>query len=259
MLAAGSADGAVWMWEAKKGVCMQVLTGMATSSTAGRFAPDGRTLLSAGEGVITVWSPKTGASLVSYSGTLVPASVAISLAYHPNKSIAAVGFANGVVLVVHCENYQLLATIPLAPPLTGQAAAGANEDEEMQEPASCSVEQVVFVPGHPIMLAADFRGILHLFDSNSWKVRSTQSHAAGITSARVLADGVTAATGCLDGSIHLWDVRSGEPLATHHPVGLGGGAEEDATDNAVYAILELPHLRLLVASFDDGKVRILSR
>lgn len=239
------------MWEASKGTCMQVFTGMAVSNAIGRFSPDGRILISAGEGVITVWNPKTGTSLANYAGNLVPASMAISLACHPNKSIAAVGFANGVVLVVHCEHYQILSTLSLAP-----ASMERDGDGEPGQ-ASCSIEQVAFVPGQPIMLTADFGGVLHTFDSNTWKVRSGRPHAAGITSARLLSDASTVAVGCLDGSISLWDVRSGEQLTQHtlEP----RDSKDDSHDNAVYDLLELPRLNLLLASFDDGRIRILPR
>lgn len=246
------------MWEASKGVCMQVFTGMATSSATGRFSPDGRALISAGEGVITVWNPKTGAALVNYVGNLVPPSMAISLAYHPSKSIAAVGFANGFLLIIHCEHHQILATLPLS----STSMEGEREGEEQEQDSQpCSVEQVTFVPGQPIMFAADFSGLLHTFDSNTWQVRSERPHPTGITSARLLSDTATVAVGCLDGSISLWDVRNGERLAQHSlPLkAKGDDTDEIYDDNAVYDILELPQLNLLLASFDDGKIRVLPR
>lgn len=265
MLAAGSADGAVWMWEASKGACMQVFKGMATSSTTGRFSPDGRILISAGEGVITVWNPKTGAALVNYAGNLVPPSMAISLACHPSRSIAAVGFTNGSVLVIHCEHHQILATLLLSSPAMGGQRRGQGEDEEEQgqETEPCSVEQIAFVPGQPIMVAANFSGLLYTFDSNTWKMRSERPHPAGITSARLSGDASTVIVGCLDGSINLWDVRSGERLAHYRPPTVTKDEDDNSIDethdNAVYDTLELPHLSMLLASFDDGKIRILPR
>jgi WD40 repeat protein len=60
---AGCEDYTAWLWLARTGQCLGVLTGHGGPVTAGAFTPDGRTVVTAGgmgDASLRRWSPKTG-------------------------------------------------------------------------------------------------------------------------------------------------------------------------------------------------------
>lgn len=60
---AGSEDYTAWMWLARTGQCLGVLSGHSGSVAAGAFTPDGRTVVTAGgrgDASLRRWNPKTG-------------------------------------------------------------------------------------------------------------------------------------------------------------------------------------------------------
>jgi WD40 repeat protein len=232
VLIAGSADGTVWMWNALLGQCMQVFSGGCPTSTCGLFSPDGKFLVTGGVGNITVWNPKDGTASITYTGNL-PEVDALSIAIHPVMSVALVGFADGRLVVAHLGYHQILATHS-----TGEDA----------------IEWVGYMKGHSIMMAATLGGSIHMIEAGNYRTRGVLSSEGidGITSGTWLNKEGYLAVGCLNGTIAILDGRKGEKMALF-PMGV----EEDAvSENAVFDLVEIPHLDLLLASFDDGRVRI---
>ncbi|PJF18267.1 Angio-associated migratory cell, partial [Paramicrosporidium saccamoebae] len=225
VLAAGSADGTVWMWNAQLGKCMNVFTGNATTSTCGAFSPSGKQLVTGGDGVVFVWDPKDGTASITYTGNQLPGD-ALSLSVHPVMPVALVGFSDGMVAALHLGHQQILSQHS-----TGEAA----------------VECVSFMKGHSIMMAGSLGGTVHMFDANNYKVRGVlgDGEMDGVTSYTWLSNEGCLAVGCLNGTIMVWDGRKGELLASL-PIGM--------EENAIFDLVEVPNL--LLASFDDGKVRI---
>lgn len=228
---AGSSDGTVWMWNAELARCMQVFAGNAITSTCGAFTPDGKILISGGDGVVFVWSPKDGAAAITYGGTGAghfPTDHVISLAAHPVLPVAVVGFADGTVAALHLQHHQVLA---------------------MMRPSEQPVEHVGFMPKQPIFITAGLHGAVDIWDANNYRARSTISdpEIGGITTCTWLRTEGWVALGSLNGTVAVWDIRSNEKIHSY-PLGI----DEDS----VYSIAEIPHSGLLLASFDDGKVRI---
>lgn len=236
-LAVGSADGCVWIWDAESGECQQVLSGNAATSTCGAFAPDGRTLVTAGDGAVFVWDLEQGAAIVTYGTTAAtaatfPAEAAVSLAVSPSKPVAMVGFADGHVAVVHLQHHQLL---------------------YLFRTSEQSVEHVDFVPSVPVLLTATLDGALATWDANNYRPRATISDAKldGITACCWLRQAGCLAVGCLNGSLAVLNVLSGEKMALFPAPAAEG--------NAVFAVAEIGTEGLLLGTFDDGKIRIYRR
>lgn len=233
ILAAGSMDGTVWMWNAGLDRCMQVFPSNGAASTCGAFTADGKTLVSAGEGVIFVWSPKDGAASITYDrhfNSSFPSEGAISLTCHPALPVATVGFADGTVVAVHLQRPQLLAILS-----TGEKP----------------VEHVGYMDKHPILVTAGLRGAVQVWDSNNYKSRAVLEAAEidGITACRWLGGEGRVAVGCLNGTVAVWDVRASQKLQSS-PLTTEEG------EDAVFDLCEVPEHRLLLAAFDDGKIRI---
>jgi WD40 repeat protein len=175
-----------------------------------------------------VWNPKDGTASITYAGNQLPGD-ALSLAIHPIMSVALVGFSDGMVAALHLGHYQILSQHS-----TGEAA----------------VECVSYMEGHPIMMAGSLGGTVHMFDANNYKVRGVlqDGDMDGVTSHTWLSNEGYFAVGCLNGAIMIWDGRKGELVASL-PIGM----DEDA----IFDLVEVPSLNLILASFDDGKVRIM--
>lgn len=228
---AGSSDGTVWMWNAELNKCMHVFAGNATTSTCGSFTSDGRTLVSGGDGVVFVWNPKDGVAAITYGGTgsgNFPTEHAITLAPHPVLPIVVAGFADGTVMALHLQHHQTLSVM---------------------RTSEQSVEHVGFMQKHPIFITAGLSGVIDIWDSGNYKSRSSISDADldGITTCTWLNSEGRVAVGCLNGSVAVLDVRSNEKVYCC-PLGV--------SEDSVYSIAEIPQFNLLLASFDDGKVRI---
>lgn len=211
---------------------INVFSGNSTTSTCGAFTPDGKGIVSGGDGVVLVWKLGEEKASITYGGTgtgTFPKDTALCITIHPTMPIALVGFNDGLVVAIHLNHQKVLNT--------------------MQVGEEKPIENVTFIHAATIISIASLSGVLNLYDSNNYKPRTsiTNHNIDGITSCTRLGDDSSIAIGCLNGTVSIWDVRSGEEKATF-AIGL--------EDNAVFDILEIPSLKLLLACFDDGKVRI---
>lgn len=237
-IAGGTSDGSVWLWDAAEGYCVQVFSGSATTSTCGAFTADGQGLITAGDGAIFSWDLETATPKVTYNanvtGTL-PKDIAISLAVHPTMPVAMVGFQEGVVVVVHTQRHQILSIIPTS---NGDGEGG--------------IEFVSYMKKIPIMLSAGLDGYLRMWDANNYKSRSVlqMAEGEGISCCTWMSDNSTLIVGGVRGGISVWDVKGGQKKCAFPPLA------QPEEENVVYDVSYLKDSNIILAAFDDGKIRM---
>uniref|UniRef100_A0A131Z6G5 Ribosome assembly protein SQT1 n=1 Tax=Rhipicephalus appendiculatus TaxID=34631 RepID=A0A131Z6G5_RHIAP len=190
VLLAGTVDGMVWMWQVPGGHCKN-LVGPGASCGAGRFLSDGRrAAVGYDDGSVRIWDLKGVTVVHSLTG---PGQA------HPGGPVTCLDATGDLVAsaatdvrLLHASTGRLLAAFTLT------TSAG---DE-------ASTVEAVCIDGAQRLLAAGLlSGRLSLWDLGSQAERQSCVHPAGVTRA-VWQGPHTIVTGCLDGAVRAWDVRT---------------------------------------------------
>ncbi len=97
LVAAGSADGQIHIWDEATGALLRTLPGHASAATAVAFAPDGKSLASAGrDSVIRLWDVGSGQQIRQFDGHEQPA---LSLAFSSDGASLASGGEDTRILI----------------------------------------------------------------------------------------------------------------------------------------------------------------
>jgi WD40 repeat protein/transcriptional regulator with XRE-family HTH domain len=236
MLASGSTDGTVLLWDvadpAHPRLVGQPLTGSGAAADSVAFSPDGHTLASGStDGTAWLWDvadpghprllgqPLTGGSTAAVE----------SVAFSPDGRTLASGSTDGTVRL-----WSLPQTV-----LTGSSAA---------------TESVTFSPDGRTLASGDTDGTVRLWDvADPGHPRLLGQPLTGgttpIESVAFSPDGRTLASGDTDGTAWLWDVADpGHPRLLGQPL-TGSGA---AVDSVAFS----PDGRTLASGDGDGTVRL---
>jgi len=214
LVASGSVDGTVRLWDSSTGgplVTLQAHTGAVWSVA---LSTNGRLLASGGlDGMVRLWDPRSGSSaghrvsserlLATMQGHSGPVH---SVALSADALLLASGGGDGTVRLWEVSSERLLATM--------QGHSG---------------------PVHGVALSADARllasggwdGMVSLWEVSSERLLATlQGQTGGVRSVALTADGRLLASGGQDGTLRLWDVVSRRLLATlqGHASPVGGVA-----------------------------------
>jgi len=205
ILASGSSDATVKLWDVVSGKELRTLTGHSSGVVSVTFSADGKALASGSQDrTIKLWDVASGQELKTLKGDSgFPSSVAFS----PDGKTLASG-----------SNARI---IKLWDVLSGQ------ELKAIRAP-STTVFSVAFSPdgrtlasgnGNYVVLSADGKTrsstdqTISLWDVASGKeLKTLKGHLGEVYSVAFSPDGRTLASGGTDKSIKLWDVRSGREL-----------------------------------------------
>ena len=218
LLASGSVDNTVQLWNRDTQTLLSTLRGHTDSVASVAFSPDGSLLASgSADRTVRLWSPITDTLQATLRGHT---SDVLSIAFSPDGSLLASGGADG--------------TVRLWDPVTEtlQATLEAHMD---------SVLSVAFSPDGSLLASASADGLVGLWDTHTEILQATLGHESPVLSVAFSPDSDLLATGSTDGVARLWDPHMPEHKAT---LGHESPVESVAFDGDV-----------LVTGSQDGRVR----
>jgi WD40 repeat protein len=191
LLASGSKDNTVRLWDAERAVELRKLSGHAAWVKAVAFSPDGRSLASGSvDGVVKLWDVATGRELKTLSG----GGSINALAFSPDARLVAAGNAENSVLVWNAQTGQAERT------LSGHAGA---------------VLTLAFSPDGKLLATGARDNSIKLWDAGSGReLHALAGHTDRVRSLAFSPDGKRLASGSFDKTIKIWDVSKGRETRT---------------------------------------------
>ncbi len=92
------ADCTIHLWELATGRTIRRIQGIKNAVQAAAFSPDGRTLATAGEGLVQLWDIATGKELLAYRGQDVQVSLG-AVAFSPDGTKLVAGYWDSTAIV----------------------------------------------------------------------------------------------------------------------------------------------------------------
>lgn len=223
LLASGSMDKTIKLWDVRTGTLKQTLTGHSNGVHSLEFSPDGMTLASGSDDkTIKLWNAQTGALKLTISGHN---SAVHTVAFSPDGSQLASGSTDKTIKVWDVRTGALKQT------LTGHGE---------------TVKTVAFSPDGKLLASGSDDKTIKLWDVQTGALKQTiTGHGSGIHAIAFSPDGKTLASGSIDMTIKLWDAKTGALKQT-----LTGHS------NGIHAIAFSPDGRLLASGSNDKTIKV---
>lgn len=276
MLASGSRDDAIKLWDVLTRKLLRTLTGHGADVYSIAFSPDGKVLASgSADKSVRLWEVQTGV----LRGTLMGHDGIVRwVTFSPDGKMLASGSEDKTLRLWDAARGKLLRTLPghalksLAFSPDGKTMVSGGRDTTVQlwdvttgkrrallEGHSGCIEGVAFSPDGNMVASSSEDGTVRLWDVAKATLRQTlRGHGMEVDSVVFSPDGKVIASGGKDRSIKLWDTQTGElrrtltgPLARQESLAFSpDGATLASGSGGPEALIRLWSLRERVQRFD---------
>ncbi|KAF4230403.1 hypothetical protein CNMCM6457_005979 [Aspergillus fumigatiaffinis] len=221
LLASGSFDKTIKLWNASIGELRQTLEGHSGSVCSVVFSPDAQLLASGSyDKTIKLWDVSTGELRQTLEGHY---ALVRSLAFSPDAQLLASGSYDKTIKLWDVSTGELRQTL---------------------EDHSDSVRSVAFSPDGQLLATGSFDKTIKLWDVSTGELRQTlEGHSDSVRSVAFSPDGQLLASGSDDKTIKLWDASTGELRQTL-----------DGHSSLVSAVAFSPDGQLLASGSDDKTI-----
>ena len=223
MLAAGTQEQVIGLWDAQTGKLRRVLEGHEGPVTSVTWSPDGQWLASgSADATVRVWNPHSGQLAQTFAGHT---DGVLNVAWAPDGLMLASGADDQTVRLWDSHSGELLWTFQ------GHSAA---------------VTCVAWAPDAQRLASGSFDNTIRLWDAARGVLcRTFEGHSGAVTSVAWAPDAQILAAGLLDHTVRLWNVETGRQVSIL----------EGHTD-LVLAVCFSADGRLLASKSDDQTVRL---
>jgi WD40 repeat protein len=230
LLASGSWDHTIKLWQLETGKLLHTLKGHTDAITAVAISPDGQTLISGSrDRTIRLWDLNASGRLsATLTANLNPVSaLSVPTSHDPLSKLFASGSMDGAIQLWHLSTKELLRSLPAH---------------------TAAVNAVTIAPDGQTLISSSWDMTVKLRNLHTGRLYQTISgHALPVTAIAISPDSQVLATGSHDNTIKLWNCRNGKLLTTltEHSAAISGLIFNAITD-------------CLISSSRDGMIVIRS-
>jgi WD40 repeat protein/uncharacterized caspase-like protein len=192
VLASGSGDQTIKLWDVASGRELRTLGGHTSSVSSVTFSPDGKTLASGSwDHTIRLWDVASGRELHKLEGHTRSVT---TVAYSPDGRTLVSGSVDNTIRLWDTASRKML---------------------RMLEGHTESVSSVAFSPDGKVLASASRDKTIKLWDVAHWReLRTLSGHTDSVSSIAFSSDGRILASGSRDKTVKIWDAVSGRELRT---------------------------------------------
>ena len=265
LLATGSRDKTVKLWDTTTGKEIKTLSGHTDWVSAVSFSLDGELLASASaDNTVKLWDTTTGKEIKTLSGHT---NVVNAVSFSPNGELLASASADSTVKLWDTTTGKEIQTlsghtdwveaVSFSP--NGELLASASADNTVKLWDTTTGKEIKTLSGHTnrvsavsfsrngeLLASASDDNTVKLWDTTTYKeIKTLSEHTSWVSAVSFSLDGELLASGSRDNTVKLWDTTTGKEIQT-----LSGHT------NVVNAVSFSRDSKLLASASADNTVRL---